>query len=85
MTSADSKAYLANGGYLQKGANVNICEAGLQKEVQDLLPSRSVERKKSSILYKAIELILEYRWYRDEKIFQLERRAIFSRVEPMLD
>jgi hypothetical protein len=59
MTSADSKEYLVNGGYLQKGANFNICEADLQKEVQDLLPSRSVERKRSAILYKTVELILE--------------------------
>ncbi|RFU28649.1 hypothetical protein B7463_g7676, partial [Scytalidium lignicola] len=58
MTSVDSKSYLANGGYLQKGTEVNLRETDLQKDVQDLLPSR---------------------WYRDEKIFQLERRAIFSR------
>ncbi|KAG4439938.1 hypothetical protein IFR05_004564 [Cadophora sp. M221] len=58
MTDIDSKTYLANGGYLQKGVKVNILEQDLGNEVQDLLPSR---------------------WFRDEKIFQLERRAIFSR------
>jgi hypothetical protein len=40
MASVDSNDYLANGGYLQKGRKVNLCEADLGKEVQDLLPSR---------------------------------------------
>jgi hypothetical protein len=59
MSQVDSRKYLANGGYIQKGAEANVYEADLSNEVQDLLPSR---------------------WYRDDKIFQLERRAIFSRV-----
>jgi hypothetical protein len=59
MSLVDSRTYLANGGYIQKGVEVNVLESDLGNEVQDLLPSR---------------------WYRDEKIFQLERRAIFSRV-----
>jgi hypothetical protein len=40
MTSIDSETYLKNGGYLQKGVETNIGEDGLQKEVQDMLPSR---------------------------------------------
>jgi hypothetical protein len=85
MTPADSKTYLAHGGYLQKGTNVNIYEAGLQKEVQDLLPSRSIERKRSSILYKTVELILELTMVSRRKDFSVERRAVFSQVCPMLD
>jgi hypothetical protein len=79
MTSADSKTYLANGGYLQKGENVNICEAGLQKDVQDLLPSRSVERKRPSALYKAVELILELQMVSRRKDFSVGKACyIFS-------
>jgi hypothetical protein len=59
MSLVDSRTYLANGGWIQKGAEVSVTEADLGNEVQDMLPSR---------------------WYRDEKFFQLERRAIFSRV-----
>lgn len=40
MTSVDSKTYLADGGYLQKGADKNLGEDDLKKEVQDMLPSR---------------------------------------------
>ena len=59
MSQVDSRTYLADGGYIQKGAEVNVYESDLSNEVKDLLPSR---------------------WYRDDKVFQLERRAIFSRV-----
>lgn len=59
MSLVDSKTYLADGGWIQKGPEGAIHESDLSNEVQDLLPSR---------------------WYRDDKIFQLERRAIFSRV-----
>jgi hypothetical protein len=33
MVSLDSKEYLVNGGYLQKGTKINLCEAELGKEV----------------------------------------------------
>ena len=45
MASADSKEYLANGGYFQKGTEANLCEADLEKEVQDLPLSRQVPRQ----------------------------------------
>jgi hypothetical protein len=40
MTTVDSKSYLANGGYLQKGAEKNVHPEDLGKKVLDLLPSR---------------------------------------------
>ena len=40
MTSADSKSFLSNGGYLQKGIEVNVSQSGLENKVQDLLPGR---------------------------------------------
>lgn len=41
MTTVDSKSFLAQGGYLQKGTTVNVCEVDLQKEgVLDMLPGR---------------------------------------------
>jgi len=40
MASIDTKKYLADGGYLQKGANGNLGEADLGNEAHDLLPSR---------------------------------------------
>lgn len=40
MTTVDSKSYLANGGYLQKGAEKNVRPEDLGKKVLDLLPSR---------------------------------------------
>jgi hypothetical protein len=42
MTSVDSKTFVANGGYLQKGLDVNSSEKDLGNHVLDLLPSRSV-------------------------------------------
>ena len=40
MASVDTKEYLSNGGYLQKGVNGNLGEADLGNKVHDLLPSR---------------------------------------------
>ena len=40
MSLVDSRTYLADGGYIQKGAEVNLYESDLSNEVQDLLPSR---------------------------------------------
>lgn len=40
MTAIDSKVFLTEGGYLQKGIEVNIREIDLVKKVADLLPSR---------------------------------------------
>jgi hypothetical protein len=43
MTTVDSKSFLIDGGYLQKGPEINVREVDLQKKVSDLLPSRSVD------------------------------------------
>lgn len=40
MTAVDSRTYLEDGGYLQKGRKVNLREVDLEKKVSDLLPSR---------------------------------------------
>jgi hypothetical protein len=43
MTSVDSTAFLSSeNGYLQKGRNMNIREADIERKVSDLLPSRQV-------------------------------------------
>ena len=40
MASIDSKSFLSDGGYLQKGIEVNFSESDLENNVQDLLPGR---------------------------------------------
>ncbi|KIW69315.1 hypothetical protein PV04_05197 [Phialophora macrospora] len=57
MTTVDSRNFILNGGYLQKGRERNLRPEDLGKKTLNLAPSR---------------------WYRDEKIFQLERRGLFS-------
>jgi hypothetical protein len=51
MASADSKMYLINGGYLQKGTKSNLREADLEKDVQDLLPARYGVHNLNSYIY----------------------------------
>lgn len=79
MTTIDNPGFLANGGYLQKGREKNVRPADLGKRVHDLAPSRCAlfplpgRRLSPSLTWLP-------RWYRDEKIFQLERRGLFSTV-----
>ena len=41
MATVDSRTFLSSEhGYLQKGHEVNVREADIQKKVADLLPSR---------------------------------------------
>ena len=75
MAFIDSRSFLSDGGYLQKGVEVNLSESDLENKVHDLLPGRLG----FTVLIFDVRRLF-FRWYRDEKIFQLERRAIFSRV-----
>jgi hypothetical protein len=47
MTTVDNNTFLSNGGYLQKGIEVNVREMDLGKNVADLLPSRYTSVKQS--------------------------------------
>lgn len=40
MSLADSETFLENGGYLQKGPQINLRAEDLGTEVHDLLPTR---------------------------------------------